>query len=132
MQSTGRSGNMEYCIAVILTLFASRAFFIFLYYKTAAGIAPVREQLATGGRVGVQIEIFSGVNSRPVTHGAKHTLGLDGHFICRRDVSYNGKNTKLTIKHFPSKPGGHFLEVRRAFFCPRAAGVRNPAVYLCM
>ena len=33
--------------------------------------------------------------------------------------------TKLTIKHFPSKPGGHFLEARRAFFCPRAEGVKN-------
>ena len=76
----------------------------------------------------MQIEIFSDVNSRPATHKAKHTLRLGGHFICRRDVSYNGKNTKLTIKHFPSKPGGHFLDARRAFFCPRAAGVRNPGI----
>ena len=59
------------------------------------------------------------------THRAKHTLGRGGHFICRRGVSYNGKNTKFTIKRFPPKPGGHFLKARRAFFCPRAAGVRN-------
>ena len=55
----------------------------------------------------------------PATHRAPHTVGRGGHFICRRNVFYNGKNTKFTIKHFPSKPGGHFLEARRAFFCPR-------------
>ena len=66
--------------------------------------------------------------SRPATHRTKHTLGRGGHFICHRGVSYYGKNTKFAIKRFPSKPGGHFLEARRAFFCPRAAGVRNPAI----
>ena len=39
-----------------------------------------------------------------------------------------GENTKFTIKRFPSKPGGHFLEAGRALFCPRAADVRNPAL----
>ena len=77
---------------------------------------------------GVQIEFFPGENSRPATHRAKHTLGRGGHFICHRGVSYYGKNTTFTIKRFPSKPGGHFLEARRAFFCPRAAGVRNPVL----
>ena len=73
-------------------------------------------------------------DQRPAAHTAKHTLGRGGHFICHPGVSYYGKNTKFTIKRFPSKPGGHFLEARRAFFCPRAAGVRNPDVkgpYIC-
>ena len=111
--------------AVILTLFGSRAYFgvkkqsralaSMIFKKT-----PVREQLATGGG-GVQIEFFPGENPRPATHRAKkHTLGRGGHFICHRGVSYYGKNTKFAIKRFPSKPGGHFLEARRAFFSPRA------------
>ena len=29
---------------------------------------------------------------------------------------------------FPSQPGGHSLETRRALFCSRAAGVRNPVL----
>ena len=85
---------------MILTLFGSRAFF---GIKKVAGI----------GVDGCQKNTY-------------YTLGLVGHLICRRDVSYNSKNTKFTIKHYPSKPGGHFLEARRAFLCPRAAGVRNP------
>ena len=96
---------------------------------------PFHAELATGGG-GMQIDFFPGENSRPATHRAKHTLGRGGHFICHRGVSYYGKNTTFTIKRFlnkksvffPSKLGGHFLEARRAFFCPRAAGVRNPGV----
>ena len=82
-----------------------------------------------GGQIQIKIMSSAGVNSRPATRQPKHTVGHGGHFTCRRGVSYNGKNTKFTIKRFPSNPGGHFLEARRAFFCPRAAGVRNPGLH---
>ena len=67
-------------------------------------------------------------DKRPATHTAKHTLGRGGHFIRHPGVSYYAKNTKFKIKPFPSNPGGHFFEARRAFFSPRAAGVRNPGL----
>ena len=46
----------------------------------------------------------------------------------REQLATGGTDTKFKKKGFLSKPGGHFLEARRAFFCPRAAGVRIPAL----
>ena len=48
--------------------------------------------------------------------------------MCPAEVFRIMVKTQIHQHFFPSEPGGHFWEARRAFFCPRAAGVRIPAL----